>query len=1008
MFESLAFLAILILGVMLADTRSRLKRAEATLAEAAKRIGALQRHTGVRTGEESTGSISPDALPDTAPSAKPEPPVRATALAGAPTPAALKKIERPARRTEQKTPASKPAPQPKTPAAPINFTARFETLFGKTLPIWAGGITLAIAGVLIVRYAIDLGFFARVFTPGVQVIAGILFGLGLIGGAEYAWRNEDRLRDVRVPQALSGAGVATLYAAIMIAANVYGLIGPLFAFALLALVTATALGLSLRFGPPSALLGLAGGLAAPALVGTLAPNVPLLALYLALTIAAMTGVARMRRWPWLAIAALAGGAGWSLWMIAIGGALDTLGSLSIGGYILLLGVAVPLLAYQGPRAALLRAAAAVVGALQLALLLAYAGFTPLHWGLFALLAAAGQWLAWRERSLAVVPTTSLALSILLLALWPDALASWFAVVGIALAAIHALPLLARLWTPPHPRRTLELCLLALAIPALTKWQMVALSDGALALVVAAAALVPAIGIARGWNAEGRTADTRFAWLTGTAAALAALALGLLVPVWLVPVATAGVAAALLPFGKAAADRRVEWLATGVFGAALAALVATPGALGEIPRLADGATAAAGQAGLRWAALALTALCFALRADRPLVRRLGQGFAAALAYGAAAQLLPPVLLLFVPAVGGAALLYAARRIDPARIDAGAAVLATISLDWAAMPATIWTAEALLSLSGAPMRIEGPALAAADAIRRMIVPALLFGVPLWRLRGRLPHWPWVGGLGVAGAIGMVALHILYRHGFAAVVGGDFVATGMTQRLVWEGLLIGFGWLLWRRGLRGGARAFAIAGTAHALYYGLILHNPLWAEQAVGAWPLVNLLLPLVLIPWVGVRLIATLFTPVPKSLDRTAQLVAMALVTLFVWATLRQAFHGSLLVEPGVAPAENILRSLLLLLLAIGFLLWGIRVGRQDWRIASLVLMLAAVGKVFLFDASGLEGLLRIGSFVALGFSLIGIGWLYSRQLASPAAVSDQVPAMEENPNGTERPDPRRAG
>ena len=67
------------------------------------------------------------------------------------------------------------------------------------------------------------------------------------------------------------------------------------------------------------------------------------------------------------------------------------------------------------------------------------------------------------------------------------------------------------------------------------------------------------------------------------------------------------------------------------------------------------------------------------------------------------------------------------------------------------------------------------------------------------------------------------------------------------------------------------------------------------------------------------------------------------------------------------------------LAVGFLLWGIRGRRRDWRIASLVLMLAAVAKVFLFDASGLEGLLRIASFVALGFSLIGIGWLYSRQL-----------------------------
>src|SRR3546814_7407470 len=90
--------------------------------------------------------------------------------------------------------------------------------------------------------------------------------------------------------------------------------------------------------------------------------------------------------------------------------------------------------------------------------------------------------------------------------------------------------------------------------------------------------------------------------------------------------------------------------------------------------------------------------------------------------------------------------------------------------------------------------------------------------------------------------------------------------------------------------------------------------------------------------------------------------MALVALFAWATLRHAFHGSLLIDAGTAPAENILRSLLLLLLAIGFLLWGIRVGRRDWRLASLVLMLAAAGKVFLFDASGLEGLLRIGSFV----------------------------------------------
>ena len=62
-------------------------------------------------------------------------------------------------------------------------------------------------------------------------------------------------------------------------------------------------------------------------------------------------------------------------------------------------------------------------------------------------------------------------------------------------------------------------------------------------------------------------------------------------------------------------------------------------------------------------------------------------------------------------------------------------------------------------------------------------------------------------------------------------------------------------------------------------------------------------------------------------------------------------------------------------------------KRSWRIGSLVLMLAAVIKVFLVDAAGLEGLLRVASFMALGFSLIGIGWVYTRQLTTPGEASD---------------------
>ncbi|KQZ64805.1 hypothetical protein ASD67_10260 [Sphingopyxis sp. Root1497] len=1300
-----AFVAIVILFLLLIDTRGRLKRAEATLQEAAKRIGALQRHAGLlppkpgetpsqaRAAAAAPLSSQPVGAPRPVPAAPPPsrspwappspetldrwkpkidepapaqqeeapepvappqdeapapipvpeekivPAAAAVAAASAPLPAVSEPVpdeelteEEEAGETAAAAPAdadteaSVPEPEaepvaaraaapppkpPAPPAPPASMAQRFENLFGKTLPIWAGGITLAIAGVLIVRYAIDAGFFARVFTPGVQVIAGVLFGLGLIGGAEYAWRNEDKVRDLRVPQALSGAGIATLYAAILVAANVYGLIGPLAAFVGLAAVTAAALGLSLRFGPPSALLGLAGGLAAPALVGAMQPNVPLLAVYLGLTIAGLTGVSRMKRWPWLALAALVGGVGWSLWMVLATSALDTLGSLSIGGFVLLLALALPMLAFDGPRAAVLRAGSAIVGALQLALLVGYGGFAPLHWGLFALLAAAGQWLAWREKDFAIVPSISLALSVMLLAVWPDPSAYWFTLIGLALASIHALPLLARLWSVPKTlRRTLELCALLLAAVPLTKYHFWHIADATLALVALGGVLLAGAGIARGWKVEDRAADTRFAWLTATGGILLALAILLVLPHWMAPFAIGGVAAALLFFGKAAKDRRIEPIAAAFVGAALVSLVATPLALAELPRLVVGAGdgfatqallrwaglaallalfagkaedrffraaslaiagglaygmlaqivpgwsltlamgavtvglfllarrgaslpvellsagfgllalmllaatgpnlvaqwsrlfgsdavvgatdmirwagmtallalfaakagnrvlrfAALAVAGaltygtlaqvvpgwslplamgavamtlfaiarrrashpvellsliyaqlavlllagtgphlvaqwtrlygsdagvgatevLRWAGLAFAGLAYALWSDRPIIRRAGQVAAALLAYGAFAQVIPGAYLMLVPAIGGATVLLAARRIALLRVDGAAASFVALSLAWAALPVAAWAVEALMSIAGQPMLLESPMLAVDQLLLRLLVPAALFAAPLWLIREHLPRWLLLAGLATAGVVGGIAVHCLYRLGFASAFGGDFVATGVGQRLVWEALLIGGGWLAMTRRWIGLARPLVLAGTAHAVWYGLMLHNPLWAEQAVGGWPVANWLVPLFLLPWLGFTLIGRLFPGAPAIYGRAVQLITMLFVAGFAWATLRQLFHPALLNEPGVTATENILRSILILGLAIGFLLWGIRKGRHDWRIASLILMLGAVGKVFLFDASGLEGLLRIGSFVVLGFSLIGIGWLYSRQLARPAAEDD---------------------
>jgi uncharacterized membrane protein len=232
--------------------------------------------------------------------------------------------------------------------------------------------------------------------------------------------------------------------------------------------------------------------------------------------------------------------------------------------------------------------------------------------------------------------------------------------------------------------------------------------------------------------------------------------------------------------------------------------------------------------------------------------------------------------------------------------------------------------------------------------------------------------------------IGVHSVYKLLFA--IGSDqaFIAFGLAERTLWEMLLLGAAALCWRLGQRLACLLFLGAAAAHFVWYSLLLHNPLWAAQAVAPWPVLNLVLAAYAVP--AALLLAARHQPdltewIP---ERIVSVCWMALILLFAATMLRQLFHGTLLVEPGLGQMEDIARSILAIALAIGFLLWGIRNADRDWRIGSLVLMLAAVAKVFLWDTQGLEGLTRIASFVALGFSLIGIGWLYSRQLAPSKA------------------------
>lgn len=849
-------------------------------------------------------------------------------------------------------------------SAPSVFS--FEELFGRRLPIWAGGITLAIAGMLIVKLSIEAGL----LSPAVRVISGTMFGFLLIGAAEAALRNQARVRDARVRQALAGAGIASLYASVLIAANVYHLIPPMLAMTGAAAVTAMAMVLAIRFGAPSALLGLAGGLAAPALIGSSEPNVPLLSLYLALAVGGLATLSRSQRWVWLGISALVGGFGWGL-VLLVGGALDVPASISLGLYILLLGIGLPSLGLAGSRSDQLQLLAGIFASAQMAALVATGDFAMLNWGLFATLAVAAVWLANREPALDRLPAVGLTVALLLCGAWPNPAARDLALVLAGTALIFGTMPLRRLWMERggllDAAQVAAVALAGWLLPMVHFHRGIAANDLPLGLLAAGLAVAVSAVAALGWRNAQRREDARFAILSVTAAVLAAAAMSLLLPGWSVGIAIAALGFALLHLGQIGQDRRLEPFAWTFAAGGMITFF--------LPDVTFGNSTAV--VASRFALMTLVAAMFAWRGGYRQGRDVAQFLAPLLLYGALAPFLDEQLEPLIAPLTLLALAWAGDRFQLGRLVPAMGSAALVVLLWAAWPLLQWSIAALASVMGEPV-LAGAVPDESGALRRLLLPGLFAGIAVAVARSRLQRREQHAGLLLAAMLTGVAVHSLYKQVFVIDTLDAFAVRGLAERTVWQILLTGAAVAAMRFDRTPIAIALAGAAAAHFGLYTLLLHNPLWAPQHVGSWPFLNMLLPSYGLA-LALAVAASRLDLGSSEWRRAISAVQVLLILFFAFSTLRQLFHGSLLVSPGLGQAEDIGRSIVAIALAIGFLLCGIAKEDRDWRLASLALMLAAVGKVFLFDASGLEGVTRIASFIALGISLIGIGWLYARFL-----------------------------
>lgn len=852
----------------------------------------------------------------------------------------------------------------------------FEDIFGRLLPIWAGGIALAIAGFFLVRWSIENGL----LNETVRVSLGFAFGVSLLAAAEVAHRYSERLADPRVRQALAGAGLATLYASFYFAGSHYGLVRGGTAFAGLAGVTALAIALSYRFGLPSAVLGLLGGFAAPALAGAAEPNLPLLATYLALVTGGLVYTGSKQERSWLGLAALCGALGWGALMLATG-PNDATGIIALGGYLVLVGTMLPALMGQGHLGKIGRIAACGVATLQIAALVDNSGYSLLAWGAYFLLAVAIAVLGWRNRSMRVAAAIAATLSVFMLAAWPEPADLALAAIAGAMAAIFAgAPLLLVVREQAEEMDWAQLAIYPLALVAALCIQLAVWlpfeQHMPLAFACFGLALAPAAAVWRVWP----KVDTQpFAWPMAAVASSAILTVsaGLLAtPDWAAPLVTAAVASGAFVLLREQSHRSAHAL---LWGLALmeALLHAMTSDYIEASRLI--------QEDMGWRLSVDTlralvaALPFVLLMLRDIDRRqswAAQVLAVVFGYCALAQTVPGDLLPTFIAAGALALAWQRRW------RAGHATALSFGVLRALPALADWSISGTEALVGQPMMAPG----ASDRLDMLctVFPLIVAWFGSLRLSRQFfagrRAWSWAIGSGLA----LVLVHALFKAVFGIDDQASFVALGMAERTLWQAAIAlpAIACLMLRErfvGQRALGGSLAAVALAHFGWFSIVLHNPLWDMQAVGPLPIANLLLLAYITAIALLVAVRSLVTETYAALRSVFDGLIMLLVAILFLSELRQVFSGTMLTAFSMTQQEDLLRSLLAIALALGFLGWGAWRGQRSWRIGSLVLMLLAVSKVFLFDAAGLEGLARIASFMALGICLIGIGWFYTRQL-----------------------------
>lgn len=176
--------------------------------------------------------------------------------------------------------------------------------------------------------------------------------------------------------------------------------------------------------------------------------------------------------------------------------------------------------------------------------------------------------------------------------------------------------------------------------------------------------------------------------------------------------------------------------------------------------------------------------------------------------------------------------------------------------------------------------------------------------------------------------------------------------------------------------------------------MVFNPLYESEPVVGPIIFNTLLVAYGLPALVLGFVAARFTHLTKRTRLIYAWLSAGFAAFYLGTAIRHAWRGSDITLPDMSDGELYSYTIAMMIIFSVILVLALMRKSRGLRQIAFVGLAITSAKVFLIDAAGLTGLIRVVSFLALGLALAGLAWLNQRFGDAPKNEDD--PPEEREP------------